>query len=77
MHGFLERERQLQCSTGSEISTLVNSDQLSRNRLYVSAIVDIIVNELTLRGSIDSIDNQDKAGSRLFLSLLDYSLRQN
>lgn len=29
-------------SMGKEISALINSDQLSRNCLYVSAIIDII-----------------------------------
>ena len=36
------KERELRCSTGSEISTLINSDQLSRNRVYVAGIVDTI-----------------------------------
>ncbi|KAL0146682.1 hypothetical protein M9458_058022 [Cirrhinus mrigala] len=66
---------------GKEISTLVNSDQLSRNRLYVSAIIDIIEflvsNELPLRGAVDSIEDRGQAGSGLFLSLFDYTLRKN
>ncbi len=57
------KEQQLRCSTGKEISTLDNSDQLSRNCLHVSAIIDIIEflvsNELSL----------SQADSRLFLSL--------
>ncbi len=75
------KEKEMRCNTDSEISTMVNSDQLTRNRLYVSAIVDIIefliLNELPLRGDVDSVDSRDEPGSRLFLSLFDYTLRQN
>ena len=59
------KEKEMRCNTGSEISTMVNSDQLARNRLYVSAIVDIIEflvsNELPLRGEVDSVDSRDEA----------------
>ena len=75
------KEKEMQCNTGSVISTMVNSHQLAQNRLYVSAIVDIIEflvsNELPLRGEVDSVDGRDEAGSGLFLSLFDYTLRQN
>ena len=75
------KEKEMRCNTGSEISTMVNSDQLARNRLCVSAIVDIIEflvsNELPLRGDVDSVYSRDEAGSGLFLSLFDYTLRQN
>ncbi|KAI2658679.1 Zinc finger MYM-type protein 1 [Labeo rohita] len=70
------KEQQLRFSTGKEISTL-----LSRNRLYVSAIIDIIEflvsNELPLRGAVDSVEDRGQAGSGLFLSLFDYTLRKN
>ena len=36
------KERELRCSTGSEMSTLVNSEQLSHNPVYVNGIVDTI-----------------------------------
>ena len=75
------KERELRCSTGSEISTLINSDQLSRNRVYVAGIVDTItflaLNELPLRGSIDAVDSSNEKGCGLFLSLFGYTLRQN
>ena len=71
----------MRCSTGSEISTLINSDQLSRNRVYVAGIVDTItflaLNELPLRGSIDAVDSSNEKGCGLFLSLFGYTLRQN
>uniref|UniRef100_A0A3B1J476 DUF4371 domain-containing protein n=1 Tax=Astyanax mexicanus TaxID=7994 RepID=A0A3B1J476_ASTMX len=64
-----------------EISTLVNANQLARNRLYVSSIIDIIEflvsNELPLRGTIDSLESRGEGGSGLFLSLFEYTLRQN
>ena len=75
------KEKEMQCNTSSEISTMVNSDQLAQNRLYVSAIVDIIEflvsNEQPLRGDVDSVYGRDEACSELFLSLFDYTLRQN
>ncbi|CAK6975311.1 Zinc finger MYM-type protein 1 [Scomber scombrus] len=75
------KEKEMQCNTGSEISTMVNFDQLAQNRLYGSAIVDIIEflvsNEPPLLGDVDSVDSRDEAGSGLFLSLFDYTLRQN
>ncbi len=75
------KEQQLQCTTGKEISTLVNSDELSRNRLHVSVIIDIIEflvsNELPLRGGVDFVDDRGQAGSGLFLSLFDYTLRKD
>ena len=47
----------------------------------MSAIVDIIEfyvsNELPLRGEVDLVDSRDEAGNGLFLSLFDYTLRQN
>ena len=74
------KETEMRCNTGSEISTMVNSDQLAQNRLY-AAIVDIIEfpvsNEPPLRGDVDSVYSRDEAGSGLFLSLFDYTLRQN
>lgn len=50
---------------------LVNSNQLSQNHLniFVDVIELLVSNELPLRGSIDSAENQAQVGSGLFLSL--------
>lgn len=75
------KEKNLRTSARNKISTLVNSAQLSQNHIYISGIVDIIEflvsNELALRGSIDSIDSWNESGCGHFLSLFQYTLRQN
>lgn len=77
----LWKELELRRKTGKEVSTMINSDQLARHRFYVSAIIDVleflVSNELPLRGDIDSVNSGGEAGSGLFLSLFNYTLRQN
>ncbi len=67
--------------SGLEISTMVNSNQLARNRYYLSSVVDMIeflvVNHLPLRGSTDAFDSLTEDGSGLFLSLFEYTLRKD
>ena len=75
------RERQIREETNKEISTLVHTDQLARNRYYVSAVVDIIaflaVNQLPLRGDHDSLHSMSESGNGLFLSLFEYTLHKD
>lgn len=56
----LWQERVRREGTRTEVSTLVNEDQLERNRTYVTSIVDIIqfqaVNQLPFHGSVDALD---------------------
>ena len=55
MTGWLEKTRRQ--TINKEISTMVNNEQLERNRYYVSSIIDIVhflaANELPLRGCDD------------------------
>ncbi|KAM8769430.1 uncharacterized protein AB9X84_001697 isoform 1-T1 [Acanthopagrus schlegelii] len=48
------RDKQRRIHTSKEISTLINTDQLQRNRYYLSAIIDVVeflaVNQLPFRG---------------------------
>ena len=66
---------------GQKISTLVHTDQLARNRYYVSTIVDMIaflaVNQLPFRGDHDSVESMSESGSGLFLSLFLYTLQKD
>lgn len=66
---------------GLEISTLVNTDQLKRNRYYLSSIIDMIeflcANQLPLRGDQDAFSSLLDGGSGLFLSLFQYTLRKD
>lgn len=68
-------------TVGKEISTLVNTEQLGRNRVYVSAIVDIVqfiaVNDLPLQGSLDAVDSMGEKSGGLFLALLEYTLKKD
>lgn len=75
------KERENRTESGQEISTLVNSNQLARNHYYLSSIVDmvefLVVNNLPLRASTDAFDSLTEGGSRLFLSLFEYTLRKD
>lgn len=75
------REREKRTETDTEISTLVNTEQLGRNRYYVSSIVDIVeflaTNQLPLRGKLDAFGTMSEGGSGLFLSLFEYTLRKD
>ncbi|KAI2645227.1 Zinc finger MYM-type protein 1 [Labeo rohita] len=75
------KERERRVSSGKEISTLLNADQLQKNRYYVSSIIDVIgflvENQLPLRGKLDAFDNMSEGGSGLFLSLLDYTIKKD
>ncbi len=77
----LWKDREKRAESGLEISTMVNSNQLARNRYYLSSVVDMIeflvVNHLPLRGSTDAFDSLTKDGSGLFLSLFEYTLRKD
>ncbi|KAJ0066809.1 hypothetical protein NL108_002860, partial [Boleophthalmus pectinirostris] len=74
------KEREMRRNTGSEVSTLVNTDQLNRNRYYVGSLIDVIVflaeNQLPLRGKLDAFD-MSEGGSGLFLSMLDYIIKKD
>ncbi len=74
-----ESERHL--NTRKEISTLVNSEQLWKNRYYISSLIDVVgflvENQLPLRGKIEASDNLPEGGSGLFLSLLDYKIKKD
>uniref|UniRef100_A0A8C1TJI1 TTF-type domain-containing protein n=1 Tax=Cyprinus carpio TaxID=7962 RepID=A0A8C1TJI1_CYPCA len=77
----LWKDREKRAESGLEISTMVNSNQLARNRYYLSSVVDMIeflvVNHLPLRGSTDAFDSLTEDGSGLFLSLFEYTLRKD
>ncbi|KAK0146221.1 Zinc finger MYM-type protein 1 [Merluccius polli] len=75
----LWKERRARSVTGTEISTLVNTAQLERNR--TAAIVDIIqfiaLNQLPFRGSDDALDARGEVSSGIFLALMDYTLKKD
>ncbi len=68
-------------ATGQEISTLVHTDQLARNRYYMSAVVVVIaflaVSQLPFKGDQDSVESMSESGSGLFLSLFEYTLQKD
>uniref|UniRef100_A0A8C9YYB0 TTF-type domain-containing protein n=1 Tax=Sander lucioperca TaxID=283035 RepID=A0A8C9YYB0_SANLU len=75
------RDKERRVQTGTEIATLVNTEQLQRNRYYLSAIIDAIefltVNQLPFRGDNDGFDSMSGDGCGLFLSLFEYTLRKD
>ncbi|KAG9282357.1 zinc finger MYM-type protein 1-like [Astyanax mexicanus] len=76
---WLEHGRRIK--NNSEISTLLNAEQLRKNRYYVSALIDVVgflaENQLPLRGNADAFDDMAEGGSGLFLSLLDYTIKKD
>ncbi|KAL0968294.1 hypothetical protein UPYG_G00264930 [Umbra pygmaea] len=75
------KEREMRRNTGNEVSTLVNADQLRKNRYYVSSLIDVVgflvENQLPLRGKIDAFDDMSEGGSGLFLSMLYYTIQKD
>ena len=67
------KDKESRASMGKEISTLVNAEQLQRNRYYLSSIVDVIefltVNHLPLRGDHDAFDSMFEAGCGFFVNV--------
>uniref|UniRef100_A0A8C1RPS8 DUF4371 domain-containing protein n=1 Tax=Cyprinus carpio TaxID=7962 RepID=A0A8C1RPS8_CYPCA len=75
------KEREMRRNMGNEVSTLVNADQLRKNRYYVSSLIDVVgflvENQLPLRGKIDAFDDMSEGGSGLFLSMLYYTIQKD
>ena len=74
----LWKEQQIRISTHQSVSTLVNDDQLVKNRYYIKSIIQVIqflcINELPLRGhnssGIITLDeSSDDEPSGLFMKL--------
>ncbi|KAL7407295.1 hypothetical protein ABVT39_006367 [Epinephelus coioides] len=77
----LWRDKERRIHTSKEISTLINTDQLQRNRYYLSAIIDVVeflaVNQLPFRGNHDAYSDINEDGCGLFLSLFEFALRKD
>ena len=75
------KDKGMRIATGREVSTLVNAEQLQRNRYYLSSIVDVLeflaVSHLPFRGDNDSYASMSDDGCGLFLSLFEYTLRKD
>ncbi|CAK6983693.1 zinc finger MYM-type protein 1-like [Scomber scombrus] len=75
------RDKERRIHTSKEISTLINTDQLQRNRYYLSAIIDVVeflaVNQLPFRGDHDAYSAMNEDGCGLFLSLFEFELRKD
>ncbi len=77
----LRMDKEHRSQKGLEIATLVHTDQLQRNRYYLSSMIDMIeflcANHLPLRGDQDAFSSLLDGDSRLFLSLFEYTLRKD
>lgn len=75
------KEREMCRNMGNKVSTLVNADQLRKNRYYVSSLIDVVgflvENQLPLRGKIDAFGDMSEGGSGLFLSMLYYTIQKD
>lgn len=72
------KERERGVSSGKEVSTLLNENQLHKNRYYISSLIDVVrflaENQLPL---MEVFENMSEGGSGLFLSLLDYTIKKD
>ena len=75
------KEKELRCHHNAEISTLVNFNQVMKNRYYFSALIEIVqflaLHQLPLRGNFDAFDDKGNVSSGLFMSLLDFSIKKD
>lgn len=73
--------RDKECSDRYRNGYVGNTEQLQRNRYYLSAIIDAIdfltVNQLPFRGGNDGFDSMSGDGCGLFLSFFEYTLRKD
>ena len=72
------KERSSRDSSGTAVSTLINSELLEKYRYYVKSIAEVIqflaVNELALRGSYVMEEEKERG---LFISLFNYTLKKD
>ena len=75
------KEKELRCHHNAEISTLVNFNQVMKNRYYFSALIEIVqflaLHQLPLRGNFDAFDDKGNVSSGLLMSRLDFSIKKD
>lgn len=73
------KKRQTRCVAGTDISSVVNwtAGQESSVSAIAAIIQFITANMLLLRGSVDGVEAKHDRSSGLFLSLMEYTLRED
>ena len=65
------KEKEFRCHHNAEISTLVNFNQVMKNRYYFSALIEIVqflaLHQLPLRGNFDAFDDKDNVSTDQWL----------
>ena len=83
---FVWNDRKLRSESGCKVSSMVNEQQVQKNRYYVKSVVGVLqflcLNELPMRGhgasSYDSLwESSDEEPSGLFLRLFQYTLSKD
>jgi len=76
------KEKENRSTNSKEISTLLNSNAIERNKYYISSLIDVIeflgTHQLAFRGTVDeAFSSMEDGGSGLFLSLLNFSMKND
>jgi len=75
------KEKANRSALGQEISTLVSSATIERNRFYFSTLIDIAaflaIHQLAFRGRSDAFASTEKEGNGLFMSFLFYTMEKD
>jgi len=75
------KEKENRSKNSKEISTLLNSNAIERNKDYISSLVDVreflATHQLVFRGTVEAFSSMEDGGSGLFLSLLNFSIKKD
>jgi len=74
-------EKENWSTNSKEVSTLLNSNAIERNKYYISSLNDVAeflaTHQLAFRGRVEAFSSMEDGGSGLFLSLLDFSIKKD
>jgi len=75
------KEKENRSTNSKEISTLLNSNAIEKNKYYISSLTDVIeflaTHQLAFRGTVEAFSSMEDGGSRLFLLLLNFSIKKD
>ena len=72
------KEKIKRSEMGEEITSLINTEPIEKNRYYFPTLIDIAAaHELVFRKKIDAFESEDEGGNGLFLNLFNYSVEKD
>ena len=74
-------EKKLRKEQNSKISTLINTNQIAKNRFHESTLIEVVqflvLHQLPLRGSVDTLSGREDQQRGLFMSLLEFAIKKD